>query len=274
MDLEAAIAFANQNFSSKRTTTFCEPYAGTAAISLQSHGVCSYPPRVGNKNKAAAATLALLGIEKPTTFVWADQDKHIRLLLRSYTDNLLYDTTRKQLEAWVHEEPPALWHKCRESVLCQRQGSVPENLAEWMVAAAWSVTKGCQSLSYAGPGKVTKSGNAPVCVKDTSRMAAKMGRFPTGLVTTHILCDAADAIEQANKLPRTLVYMDPPYSGMGRSYYVANGGHVMSEGLALVNISNHPTWVASSESLSDASFNIGNTAFAKRESRDWLTRMK
>lgn len=244
-----------------------ELYAGTAALSLSYFGLSPYPVRMGNKGRVAPELRKRIGGEIEG-LILCEFDPHVRALLHSYFDRDLHEATKKSLVDWIDAEPRALWEACRAQVLEERAKRKAYTLAPWIVAASWAVTKGVKSLSYAGPGKVTATGNRPVCVKDTGRMAA---RLPYLGDVPHVILPSAEDAEPWLRDGGAVVYADPPYTWDRDGCYGSSSNYATAIEL-LLRIP-CPSWLSSGEPIDTSSETIGDTRMSKVSKPDFLTRI-
>lgn len=190
--------------------TFCEAYAGTGAVSLSMFGLSPFPLRTGHKRRIANIITDKMGITKHNVekIVFCELDPHIRLLLKSYTDKDLHNCTKDTLWSYMgmyREDPLGLWLDCVDIVKNERiTGNLDDfSLANWFISAIWSMSQGCYSFGYCGPGKVTKSGNSPGLIQ----LDRSIPRLP--FIGNEIEIEILDS---CNKAYGDIIYLDPPYN--------------------------------------------------------------
>lgn len=231
---------------------FVEAYAGTAAVTLALFGKKAPLSRPGNKNKLANEITRYIA-SKPQAVILADSDPNIRALLQTYFDRKLHILTRDQLYAWNKEDPRTLWNACVKSV---KTGS--PSVAAFLVAATWAVSKGAgASYSYAGPGKVTRSGLIPAHVRCTANIADRLPLLTD--VDATILDNAHAALALVNNVSTAVVYFDPPYTDVQDKTYNSSGNY--SQALRLIDSTRHPCLMSSGRKLSERSKRIGSNSF-------------
>lgn len=189
---------------------FVELCAGTAAVSLRLARSKARPPvsRMGAKTGYADAILARMGLQAgqgAASYLWAEPDLGVQLLLHAYTDRQLAQDAAAVVRSWAEEEPRALWERLRA------EGAVravePREVARWVnVQARTDNFGGFAAPVDDNPGRTGWRGHGPGCECLAERFDA-LPELPG--------CIVPDATEvKPARLPKgSWVYIDPPYVG-------------------------------------------------------------
>ena len=194
---------------------FVELCAGTAAVSLRLARSKARPPvsRMGAKTGYANAILARMGLQAgqgAASYLWAEPDPGVQLLLHAYTYRQLAQDAAAVVRSWAEEDPRALWERLRA------EGPVkavePRELARWAYVGNASWRKGDPGSGYDSrraeeqPATDT-GGRQPALTEALPPRFDALPKLPGCIVPD------ATKVKPAQLPAGAWVYIDPPYVG-------------------------------------------------------------
>ena len=188
---------------------FVELCAGTAAVSLRLARSKARPPvsRMGAKTGYADAILARMGLQAgqgAASYLWAEPDPGVQLLLHAYTDRQLAQDAAAVIRGWAEEEPRALWERLRAEGPVR--AAEPREVARWAFVAGAAFVQGDPATAYAGDPGTNGGRMGDVRARVSGRLDA-LPELPGCIVPD------ATQVKPAQLPAGAWVFIDPPYVG-------------------------------------------------------------